>query len=253
MISFPDTAFFVSPIPLHIAAMVILYGHMSNCNRLTREVALEDVWLALDLLPRLRWRWERKDSKGGHPLIAKLAERVLGANLLSVGPVSAPVLLSEQDLDDVSMLMSPSPSSALPSSQQANQSLASPYTSSGSPGYGQHVRNGSQSKGVAPISPDKQQLVEVPTGLFYPFYPENQNTVRFEGASPGNAAGAMNGDLNHLLTVATAQSDSAYASQSPHEAGMDGRDSNVRTNAPMQMWMGMVSFDIMLGVQGSRC
>ncbi len=54
--------------------MVILYGHMSKCDKLPRHTALEDVWLALDMLPRFRWRWERKDVNGGHPLIAKLAE-----------------------------------------------------------------------------------------------------------------------------------------------------------------------------------
>ncbi|KAF8876723.1 hypothetical protein BD779DRAFT_1613239 [Infundibulicybe gibba] len=72
LIRFPDIAFFTSPIPLHIAAMVILYGHMSKCDKLPRHTALEDVWLALDMLPRFRWRWERKDFNGGHPLIAKL-------------------------------------------------------------------------------------------------------------------------------------------------------------------------------------
>ncbi|EEB98221.1 hypothetical protein MPER_02314, partial [Moniliophthora perniciosa FA553] len=62
LIRYHDIAFFTSPIPLHIAAMVILYGH---------------VWLAIDMLPRFRWRWERKDVAGGHPLIARLAERVM--------------------------------------------------------------------------------------------------------------------------------------------------------------------------------
>ncbi|KAF8893294.1 hypothetical protein CPB85DRAFT_1440694 [Mucidula mucida] len=55
--------------------MVILYGHMSKSDTLPRHTALEDVWLALDMLPRFRWRWERKDVNGGHPLISKLAER----------------------------------------------------------------------------------------------------------------------------------------------------------------------------------
>ncbi|TFY56393.1 hypothetical protein EVG20_g8937, partial [Dentipellis fragilis] len=97
LIRFPDIAFFVSPIPLHIAAMVILYGHMSRCESLPRQVALEDVWMALDMLPSFRWRWERKDLNGGHPLIAKLAEKVLDVNLHQAGPTSHPTLLCEMD------------------------------------------------------------------------------------------------------------------------------------------------------------
>ena len=57
LIKFPDIAFFVSPSPLHIAAMVILYGHMSVVDKLPLQVALEDVWMALDMLPSFRWRW----------------------------------------------------------------------------------------------------------------------------------------------------------------------------------------------------
>ncbi|KAH9848389.1 fungal-specific transcription factor domain-containing protein [Lenzites betulinus] len=97
LIRYPDIAFFVAPIPLHIAAMVILYGHMSRCDRIPRQTALEDVWMALDMLPSFRWRWEGKDLSGGHPLIAKLAEKVLDANLHQVAPTSALMLLSEDD------------------------------------------------------------------------------------------------------------------------------------------------------------
>ncbi|KAL7279377.1 hypothetical protein ACG7TL_007218 [Trametes sanguinea] len=104
LIRFPDIAFFVSPTPLHIAAMVILYGHMSECDRIPKQTALEDVWMALDMLPSFRWRWERKEFSGGHPLIAKLAERVLGANLHQVAPTGAPMLLSEQDWDPEGVL-----------------------------------------------------------------------------------------------------------------------------------------------------
>jgi hypothetical protein len=109
LIRFPDIAFFVSPIPLHIAAMVILYGHMSHCERLSRQVMIEDVWMALGMLPRFRWRWERKDLNGGHPLTSKLAEKVLNVNLRTVGPTKNPVLLSELDwgTDSPGVLSSP--------------------------------------------------------------------------------------------------------------------------------------------------
>lgn len=97
MIRFPDIAFFVSPIPLHIAAMVILFGHMSECKMLSRQQALEDVWMALDMLPRFRWRWDRKDLNGAHPLIAKVAEKVFNAPLHQAGPTPRPMLIPELD------------------------------------------------------------------------------------------------------------------------------------------------------------
>ncbi|KAF9014644.1 hypothetical protein BDZ89DRAFT_962664, partial [Hymenopellis radicata] len=107
LIRFPDIAFFTSPIPLHIAAMVILYEHMSKSDTLPRHTALEDVWLALFMLPRFRWRWERKDVNGGHPLISKLAKRVMEVNLHQVGPATNPVLLSEPDWEEDAALKSP--------------------------------------------------------------------------------------------------------------------------------------------------
>lgn len=179
LIKFPDIAFFVSPTPLHIAAMVILYGHMSKCNRLPREVALEDVWMALDMLPKFRWRWERKDVKGGHPLIAKLAEQVLKVNLHQVSPTTPPMLLSEAQWDTESAL-SPKHGPTTPTLGPAQyppvpygkQSPNSGPSSAGSPG-----RNGSSSQDGG----RDEKLAEVPSGLFYPFYPE---------ANPGSGTSA---------------------------------------------------------------
>jgi hypothetical protein len=225
LIRFPDIAFFTSPIPLHIAAMVILYGHMSQCNRLPKQVALEDIWMALDMLPRLRWRWERKDVNGGHPLISRLAEKVLDVNLSQVGPVSNPVLLSEQDWEDVSML-SPSSTTTLPSATSTPPMPGPSYTGNGPMVYG-------------PLPPDSkpmnvsvngaQQLADVPSGLFYPFFPEKLTEIpagRFEGApvNTQNAPG-LNQDFNHLL---------AAASQ-PYGGG--GETTFVENG----MWMGVVS------------
>ena len=130
LIKFPDIAFFVSPSPLHIAAMVILYGHMSVVDKLPLQVALEDVWMALDMLPQFRWRWERKDLNPGHPLIAKLAEKVLDVNLHQVAPSGAPMLLSEQDWDG-EMIRSPKPGATT-----ANQT---PVTPKIGPGHGHHA------------------------------------------------------------------------------------------------------------------
>jgi hypothetical protein len=44
---------------------------------------IEDVWMALDILPHFRWRWERKDLNGGHPLIFKLAVLIHSDNVTS--------------------------------------------------------------------------------------------------------------------------------------------------------------------------
>ncbi|KAG6864634.1 hypothetical protein C0991_008166 [Blastosporella zonata] len=124
LIQFPDIAFFTSPIPLHIAAMVILYGHISNCDILPRPTALEDVWLALDMIPRFRWRWERKDVNGGHPLIAKLAERVMDVDLSTVGPVTHPALLSEPKWEEENSSVSKSQQTTITTTEYPNGGTA---------------------------------------------------------------------------------------------------------------------------------
>ncbi|KAJ7573922.1 fungal-specific transcription factor domain-containing protein [Mycena floridula] len=185
LIRFPDIAFFTSPIPLHIAAMVILYGHMSKCDRLPKHTALEDVWLALDMLPRFRWRWERKDANGSHPLIAKLAERVMDTNLHTVSPTTHPVLLSEPEWDDV---MSPQQT---PTTAYAHSPVV----------YGPRMDPTVQTNGKIM---DKNML-EVPANLFYPFYPENN--INGSGQGPHQ-------DYSALMAAAAAQpSQDTYMSE----------------------------------------
>ncbi|KAG8863142.1 hypothetical protein FRB96_009324 [Tulasnella sp. 330] len=111
--SFPSLAFFVSPIPIHIAAMVIIYGIISKCDALPYARAREDICSALHIVPLFRWRWNRKDSHGSHPLIVSLAKKVFGADVLSVaGPLGPPILIPEWDWTTGMMsepsLMSPS-------------------------------------------------------------------------------------------------------------------------------------------------
>lgn len=153
--------------------MVILYGHMSKCDRLPREVALEDVWMALDMLPSFRWRWERKDLKGGHPLIAKLAEEVLKVNLHQVAPTTPPMLISEADWD--SEVLSPKqPGSQHPVTPTMGpaQYPQSPYTK---PSPAPSVKSPGTKGAPAPGGPSpNEKLAEIPPGLFYPFYPESQ-------------------------------------------------------------------------------
>ncbi|KAF8311076.1 hypothetical protein DL93DRAFT_2061475, partial [Clavulina sp. PMI_390] len=73
----PDVAFFVSPIPIQMTAMIILYARFSKVEALDPEIAKADCALALKLVPTLRWRWERQDNQGSHPLIARLAHKLL--------------------------------------------------------------------------------------------------------------------------------------------------------------------------------
>lgn len=116
--SFPSLAFFISPIPIHIAAMVILYGVISECDALPYARAREDVCSALHIVPLFRWRWNRKDAHGSHPLIVKLAQKVFGQDVLNMsGPLGPPLLIPEWDWTtgqtDIPPL-SPSPSQSIP-------------------------------------------------------------------------------------------------------------------------------------------
>lgn len=237
LIQFPDIAFFVSPIPLHIAAMVILFGHMSKCERLPREVALEDVWMALDMLPSFRWRWERKDLNGSHPLIAKLAEQVLGVNLHQVAPTTAPMLLSEQDWDTEGVL-SPSLNSGVSSGQQPSTPVTGPAYPP--PAFGQppSASKGSPSghKGGHP-SPGDKKLAEVPADLFYPFFPENQNVAANAAAAIVHTVGngGTTQDFNRLLAAAGG-SQGSYNYQESFM--LEEKDTPVApVTAGMQMWM----------------
>lgn len=268
LIRFPDIAFFVSPIPLHIAAMVILYGHMSHCERLSRQVMIEDVWMALDMLPRFRWRWERKDLNGGHPLISKLAEKVLNVDLHSVAPPKDPVLLSELDWDTENVILG-SPSMASPrqvhmqQQQQKTPTLTHPpyqpeANMNGTVVYG--PRTASQS--TTPVKSVNAQLslggvgdklAEVPAGLFYPFYPENQmgsiNNSQVPGTNEGGNVNNENGggDYIQLLAAAAAQpngSNGTYGCQPSQDSYMleeivpPSVPANGHTGA---IWMNLVS------------
>lgn len=77
LIQIPDIGFFVSPLPLHLAATTIIYGQSCGFTTLPYETGYEDVHSALYLTPALRWNWQRKDAAGGvHPITLELANRV---------------------------------------------------------------------------------------------------------------------------------------------------------------------------------
>jgi len=264
LLRFPDIAFFVSPIPLHIAAMVILFGHMSRCDSLTRQVALEDVWMALDMLPSFRWRWERKEMNGSHPLIATLAEKVLGVNLRQAGPTSHPVLMPELDWD-IEGTNSPiathtavsTPS--LGNTTYTHGSSGTPFP--GSPPIGPAVPassrlvTGASNGNGGANGPVETKLAEVPVNLFYPFYPDNSQmqgrpmpspvgapagsvpTAPASGSGNGNGAG----DYTQLLAqAAAAQQPSGPWGASGRESYMlEEKDVGVSVPIPgaMGMWM----------------
>jgi len=223
MIRFPDIAFFVSPIPLHIAAMVILYGHMSRCKMLTRQQALEDVWMALDMLPRFRWRWERKDYNGGHPLIAKLAEKVFDAPLHQAGPTSRPMLMPELDWSLPEGSATPeSPMVATPST--TNTSNAAYPPPSRPTNYNGHRH---------PVK-IQEQLADVPPYWFYPL-PAEQPPIDAHLQRPGDAPGPStlaNAAYAPLGTIGCTQSQDSYMQEE--------KDAPVPPHPQMEMWMNIV-------------
>ncbi len=242
LIRFPDIAFFTSPIPLHIAAMVILYGHMSKCDSLPRNTALEDLWMALDMLPRFRWRWERKDVNGGHPLIAGLAERVMNVNLHQIHPVISPMLLCETEWDDDASMSPPPNSQTTPTPSTATWSGSANSNSGSGEHYNQphasspKVIDGRGSRDGTP--PDKQ-LMDVPTTLFYPFFPES---FPGQSAQPATSSGNGNGghqDYTQILAVA-AQQEGAYGCQ-PSEDHYMSEEREAPPAANIQVWMNVVS------------
>jgi hypothetical protein len=222
--------------------MVILYGHMSRCDRLSKQVALEDVWLALDMLPRFRWRWERKDFNGGHPLIAKLAERVMDVNLHQVGPASHPVLLSEPEWEDDADL-------PLTAKSQQNTPTISNAPYNGNVVYGPHPRatsgnSGGAMNGSGSGTPPDKHLMDVPSGLFYPFYPEAPvvpvppaHIVDSTSVNGAGNNGNQHPDYSHLLAAAAVQPDGSHDSFMSEE-----RDTSHQQRA-MHMWMNVVRFE----------
>ncbi|KAI0293830.1 hypothetical protein BC826DRAFT_1141248 [Russula brevipes] len=225
LLRFPDISFFVSPIPLHIAAMVILFGHMSRCDALTRQVALEDVWMALDMLPSFRWRWERKEMTGSHPLIATLAEKVLGVNLRQAGPSSHPVLMPEVDWE-----------------LEGTNSPITTHTTASTPTLGTYTHGASGTPsfpGSPPIGPPNgnggDEAAEVPVNLFYPFYSDATAVAAAAAAGPNGSGG----DYTQLLAQAAAAHQPAgpWGASSEESYMLEEKDVGVPVPSPMNMWM----------------
>ena len=229
--------------------MVILYGHMSHCDRIPHQVALEDVWMALDVLPSIRWRWERKDLNGGHPLIARLAEKILAVNLHQVGPPSHPVLLSEPDWEQDAAKMA---SISTPKLGHSPRSVSSaPGSGSGGSVYG---FNGQGTPKVGYNQQPSGHLADVPTGLFYPFFPEKTTdgeNGQSSGETPDTPGGAGSGvgqgssgsggggqgNYDSLLATAAATQPIPYGYHSSHDSFMLEEKDPVAVVPGMQMWL----------------
>lgn len=235
LIRYPEIGFFTSPSPLHIAAMVILYGQTSKCDCLPKNTALEDIWLALDMLPRFRWRWERKDANGGHPLIAKVAERVLEVNFetLHPEPVANPIFLPEPKWEEY--VASPPPLSQQPTPTMS----ASSVQHGGHPMYGPQPRPANSSTvAKGDTTPPEKSMANFPTTLFYPFHPDAPLPTNYSSGSANSSPGYQ----EYLAVVATTQ-DMTYPNHSAHEAYIDDTQHRGQPHHPgMGTWVtGMVS------------
>jgi len=201
--------------------MVILYGHISKVECLPAATALEDVWLALDMIPRFRWRWERKDVNGGHPLIAKLAEHIMGVRPHDIVPPNNSILFPELDWDETK-------SPSIKSLHTTPTMSSTGYNSSGI--FGPHPRSSfnsmnvmsrSNSGGSTPV----KQLADMPDKLFYPFFPEAQVSTIPAAISSDPAVSvpttSNGGDTSQLLKAVAAAQD-GYGGQSYMEDNENG-------------------------------
>ena len=232
--------------------MVILYGHISGVECLPPHIALEDVWLALDMLPRFRWRWERKDVNGGHPLIAKLVEHIMGVSLHAITPAAIPILLSEPEWDEQMSVQSPVPKSQNSTPVASSKPLIYTSTTTTGPVYSPHQRSLNGASGA--LSSPGKHLAEVPTTLFYPFFPEAQAiaiTTAGSSASGTTASGSgQQQDYSQILRVAAAAQEGLGGQ--PQESYMS-EERDVSHSVPAQdvVWVNVVcSVDIIFFVRG---
>lgn len=98
--TFPESNFFISPIPVQVAAMIILFAAISKVETLAWGLAKEDILTALKLSqPRRSLPIPpHLPSSGVHALIHKLAVKVYGAAIdtsAGSGPLPPPMLIDE--------------------------------------------------------------------------------------------------------------------------------------------------------------
>ena len=142
---------------------------------------------------------------GAHPLIARLAERVMNVNLRTITPTGNPVLRSEPEWED--------------ESTSRFQQQAGSSASSGGAGYGQRL-NGNGEDGGNPsggtTTPSDKQLMDVPSSLFYPFYPEAHAVRTASEAAAGNGVEGF----TQILAQAATGGVGSYGCQPSHDSYM---------------------------------
>lgn len=203
--------------------MVILYGRFNKCStRLSRETEIQDIWMALDVLPRMRWRWARKDVNGEHPLITHLAEKILDVKLHGYQPKGDNIYLLEDNHWDLDL-------SSIPSAigSQKQEQMTPVMANSSFPiqnGYSPHNRRTVQNSPMVGMKNEDQKsppVPVIPSTLFYPFYPEDK--------IPENPNGTPQ-DFQELLVAAASRggqySTGSYRVQSDHGVN--------RSNVPLQ-------------------
>jgi len=155
LIQLPTIAFFTSPMPLHIAAMTILFGYISRNRLLPKVVYMEDVYSALGLIPHFRWRWERKDANGGaHPMMIALAKKAFPSWDEQRQP-NVPSLMPEEDWNNemhsrIGQKLSPQAGQEVPVFENVPPGLFFP-----GPAWPEPPPDGwGSDEGTAPTSPD---------------------------------------------------------------------------------------------------
>src|SRR5260221_761826 len=89
----PEVAFFVSPIPIHVAALLITFSTIIKVDTLALGLAADDVGMAIRIVPYFRWRWSNKHRE--NQLVNSLAHRTYGSLLSTTGPISPPIWYPE--------------------------------------------------------------------------------------------------------------------------------------------------------------
>lgn len=200
--------------------MVILYGQMSQCDCLSKDVAIEDIWTALDMLPRFRWHWERKDMNGGHPLIEKLAEKVLEINLSEIRRNGTPMLIPEDDWE----ANSPTGIGSLsPTTSGPQLSPTHTHASFAGHSYGSQNANGDV---------NGKTLAEVPATWFWPMDPQNPVGLPIEQAHMSGQPPSSTQIYQPIGTIGCQPSQESYM--------LEEKDPTL-TKAQMQTWMNQVS------------
>jgi Fungal specific transcription factor domain len=94
--TYPEATFFVSPMPIYIASMIILLAVLSRVETLAWGLSKEDIQLSLKLYSLFRWRWPRHQDTGLNLLITRIAKKYYGYKFpMETGPCLPPILLDE--------------------------------------------------------------------------------------------------------------------------------------------------------------